>query len=269
MNIKSNKANNPKLNEQDNKFFDAYLEGDSPLSEIYKNIDSAEPSNKLNQAILSAARASADQSSDSKSWWTQAGSWAASVAIISLVGILTHNTWQAEQDTVHKEIQGESLDSFSQHFSQQRSAAKPVPDKTQKEPDSQLGTSAPSHAHEKKYILQDNEKDSRKLLYKSAPAPVMQAAPRSFELNKPASLLEESQIQAFEKAQDEIQYLPKIEAKRTKKKQLTEQQIRLNEISQLIEKNKIEQAQELLLQFKTKYPDYPIDPVILKQLSPY
>lgn len=265
MNIKSNKANNPKLNEQDNEFFDAYLEGDSPLSEIYKNIDSVEPSNKLNQTILSAARASADQPSDSKSWWTQAGSWAASVAIISLVGILTHNTWQAEQDTVHKEIQGESLDSFSQ----QRSASKPTPDKTQKEPDSQLGTSAPSHAGAKKYILQDNEKDSRKLLYKSAPAPVMQAAPRSFELHKPASLLEESQIQAFEKAQDEIQYLPKIEAKRTKKKQLTEQQIKLNEISQLIEKNKIEQAQELLLQFKTKYPDHPIDPVILKQLSPY
>ncbi|MCU7817807.1 MAG: hypothetical protein KZQ57_02805, partial [gamma proteobacterium symbiont of Lucinoma myriamae] len=111
MNIKSN---NPDLNQQDNKFFDAYLEGDSPISEIYNNIDSAGPSNKLNQTILSVAKTATNQSSDSKNGWTQAGSWAASVAIISLVGILAHNTWQAEQDAVQKEIQGEGLDQLLQ-----------------------------------------------------------------------------------------------------------------------------------------------------------
>ena len=194
MTIKSNTPNNSDLNKQDNEFFDAYLEGGSPLSEIYNTIDCVEPSNKLSQSILSAASASAEQSSDPKSWWTQAGSWAASVAIISLVGVLAHNTWQAEQDAVHKEIQGESPDSFLQPQTQpqQGRLAKPEPvskaDKAEIESDVQIEQTTQAHSRAKKGISPDNSKDSRKLLYKSAPAPVMQSAPAYFKPDKTEKL---------------------------------------------------------------------------------
>lgn len=280
MNIKSNTPDRSDMNELDSKFFDTYLEGDSPLSEVYQKVDCAQPSNKLNQTILSAARASAEQSSGSKSGWTQAGSWAASVAIISLAGLLAHNTWQAEQDAVHKELQGESPNSFSQTQTQADLLAKPDavsrPYKAGLEADIQVEQEVQVLSRAKKSISRDKSKDSRMLLYKSAPAPVMQSAPEHFELNKTAPLLKASQIQGFADVHKEIQHSPEVKAERAQEKPLAgqtkplaEQQAVFKQITQLIENNKIEQAQALLLQFKTKYPDYPVDPVILKHLSPY
>jgi len=265
-NNSQNIVNDPGIDKQDNDFFTEYLKGNSELSEFYKKIDAAEPPNKLDESILSAARASCKKSSATQNWWTQPGSWAASVAIISLAGILAHNTWQADKDVLQQEIQKAQQESL-EPLSQQLSTAKP--DQAKMAPDTQEEKSAAPRTRAKKNILQDQENDSQKLLYKAAPTPVMQSAPEHFELNKSKSLLKESQIQGFKDAHEEIVNLPEIEAQKTEKSRLTEQQIWLDKISQLIEQNKIEKAQKSLLQFIAKYPDYPIDPVILKHLSPY
>ncbi|MCU7938767.1 MAG: hypothetical protein KZQ64_12260 [gamma proteobacterium symbiont of Bathyaustriella thionipta] len=251
-------------NKQDDNFFDDYLEGKSSLSEIYQQIDSAEPSDKLNQSILSAARVSTEQTAITKNSWTQTASWAASVAAISLVGILAHNTWQAEQDAAQT-LEEDGLPSLSQP----ERVLKAKPGKAEMESSMPAGRSAPAHARAKKNVLSNSANDSRKLLYKSAPAPVMPSAPGYFELNKTESLSDKSQVQAFEDAHKEILASPAVEAKKIKQDRFSEQQIMLNKIIQLIDNNKIEQAQKLLFQFKTNYPNYPVDPVILKHLSPY
>jgi len=137
------------------------------------------------------------------------------------------------------------------------------------ESDVQIEQDTQARTRAKKNISTDNSKDSRKLLYKSAPVPVMQSAPVYFESTKSMSLLKEKRVHQLNDTHEEISPLPEVEEKKAQQSYLSKQQIELNKISQFIEDNKITEAQKLLLQFKTKYPDYPIDPVILKRLSPY
>lgn len=265
MTIKSNKPAQNKQ-DQDDLFFDAYIEGDSPLSETYKAIDCAAPSKQLDRTILAAAKAAAEQASQGKSRWAQASSWAASIAIISLAGILAHNTWQAEEDALHQEIpiakQDKILPEKKSMPVQPEAASIGADRKTQ------------TFSRGKENISRDTTNDSRKLIYQSAPAPVMQSAPAYFNATKTKSLKQESRIQAlqeqqFENSPERVIKRHEPLAKKAPKKPLTKQQTELNIISRLIESNNISQAQKLLLEFKTKYPDYPIDPVIIKHLSPY
>ncbi|MCU7832972.1 MAG: hypothetical protein KZQ56_10340 [gamma proteobacterium symbiont of Lucinoma myriamae] len=195
----------------------------------------------------------------------------------ALVGILAHNTWQAEQDAVQKEIQGEGLDQLLQPQLQPQLQAgklakqKPASraDKARMESDAQIEQDTQARTRAKKKITSDNSKDSRKLLYKSAPVPVMQSAPAYFESTNSKSLLEEKRVHQLNDSHEEIQASPEVELKKAQMNHLSKQQMEFNKISQFIENNEITEAQKLLLQFKTKYPDYPIDPVILKRLSPY
>ena len=263
-------------NSQDEAFFEDYLQGNSQLSDLYQKADSPEPSEELNQSILSAAEASTEKTSSvipiRTHWWAQPASWAASVAIFSLVGLLAHNTWLAEQDASEKDF-------FQKPSINNRSLSTPLPGKVKAESDFQTTPSAKPLAQAKKRIPQEEKNDSRKLLYKIRPAPVMQAAPAYMKRNKTGAVSDEvnTHIEALEYAGAPTQSLSEMEqkkqlspsAKKRYKTQSTEQQLWLEKISQLIKDNQPDKARELMRQFKIKYPDYPIDPVILQHLSPY
>lgn len=240
-NTPQSSSENPDTNKQNDDFFAEYLKGDSAVSELYKNIDSPEPPGQLNQRILAAARTAAKKSPVSNSRWLQAGSWAASAAIISLAGILAHNTWQTEQPTVEKTLP-ELLDT--------------PPENTR-----------PAYEQAKKTMRPDTDNDSRKLVYKAAPAPTMQPAAQHFKLEKSTPGPVESDSQNISTRKNKIPDLSTTDAKIINEN-LSEQLTWLNDITELIRQNKTEQARELLQQFQRKYPDYPIDPVILKQLPP-
>lgn len=274
MNNKNNSTSSPE--HQDETFFEDYLQGNSQLSDLYQKAAVPEPSDKLNQSILSAAKASTEKTSSvipvKTHWWTQPASWAASIAIFSLVGLVAHNTWMAEQDASEKDF-------FQKPSVNNGSLSTPLPGKAKAESDLQTNNSAKPLAQAKKRIAQEEKNDSRKLLYKIKPAPVMQAAPAYMKRNKTGSVSDEvnTHIEVMEYAGDSIQPLPEMEEQKQispsvnkkYKAHSTEQQLWLEKISQLIKDNQPDKARELMRQFRIKYPDYPIDPVILQHLSPY
>ncbi len=277
--MKKNNTPTASPDSQDEVFFENYLQGNSPLSDLYQKADSPEPSDELNQKILSAARISAEKAPPplKTHWWAKPGSWAASAVIFSLAGILAHNTWQAEQDALEKDLlpeQSLSKKSIPSDYSM------PSESKVSTESEFQTSSSGRPLAQAKKRIPQEEKNDSRKLLYKSTPAPVMQAAPKYMTRSQIGSVADmtETEVLKMENAGDKIQSLPELEmqvdekeqsANRLNQEQEQEQQLWLKKISQLIANEKFAEAQQLLLQFKIKYPDYPIDPVILQHLSPY
>ena len=134
-----------------------------------------------------------------------------------------------------------------------------------------------------KVLLKDKSKDSRQLRYQAAPAPVM--SPRAEPLGQsyiesrlkkeskpmeamtdlaadeaPATLLEKEQLQpsVYRDTNIEGESVP-----------INEPQQWLQTIEQYLQKGQTEQARQLLEQLRKKYPEYPVDPVILQQLSPY
>jgi hypothetical protein len=257
----------------DEAYFENYLRGDSPLSDLYQKTDCSEPSEALNQGIISAAKASAKVSreetsstihtkkSSSTHWWKQPYSLAASFAIFSLVGILAHNIWQAEQNAIEKE-----LSPVPSIHKKQRAYSTPLADQI---------TTGSDFQDKNSYSPQEEKNDSRKLLYKIKPAPVMQAAPNYMKRNQMGSLAEEISPAILEMESVDEHLQPTIQTADKFKKEfkgstdLTEQALWLEKISLLIKNNKIDEAHELMLQFKIKYPDYIIDPVIFQRLPPY
>ncbi|MDX2505704.1 MAG: hypothetical protein QNL62_14685 [Gammaproteobacteria bacterium] len=237
------------LNEiQDEDFFTQYVQRKSRLSDLYKKAQAAEPSDKLNQAILTAAR-----KQSSRNWWSKPGSWAATVALISLIGLLTHNTWQEKQNRF-----------------QQSPLQKPI---------EQRSDSAPQARN---VIQPEEKKDSRKLIFKSAPAPVLKAAPGNLLSDQADNLITEDDIDSLHWLSTQTHQIPDatmevgIKAKQPSAHERDEvpddfsnPQQWLQKIKHLIEHKQIEQARKLLARFKEKYPNYPVDTVILQHLPPY
>ncbi len=274
MNIKSKSTSTDK---QDEVFFEQYLQGKSTLSDIYQNTDCPKPSNELDQSILNAAKTSIENSKLSNvmrpNHWYQPLSWAASIAIFSLVGLLTLNTWESEQDNLEQELLQ------PQAISEERSVFSPVSSGISNfDSNSHLKKRNKPLSQSKEMIPQEVKNDSRKLLYKNEAIPEMQAAPAYMGRNqigtlpKRKSLNSDGALASTPAAiADEI-----IETKQStlipQKQDVThstDQEIWLNRVRLLINKNKIDEAHELIAQFRIKYPDYPIDPIILQNLAPY
>lgn len=271
------------------EIFHHYLRGESQLSKLYQQLETPEPSAQLNQIILNAAKKEASR----KSWWTKPASWAATIALVSITGLLTHNTWKKEQDQQQipfpVKMEQRSFSEFhpdsdsgtqDQDIVETESAspAKPVMQQA----------TAVDTVRKRKDSPDNQINDSRKLIFKSAPVPVLQTAPKSLLLEQSDPGLSEKDIELIntqpnsfsaqtttKPAGSSVQ--ESLEEKTTYSDQITggltttaslEQQW-LGKISQLLENNQTEEARRLLDNFRKKYPNYPVDPVILQQLSPY
>lgn len=92
------------------EFYQTYLDGRSPLSELYQQSEETQangPSKAVDEAILSAAKKQTNKSHLVKfpqRHSIKPYSLAASVAIFSLVGILVFNTWEAEKRQLEREL---------------------------------------------------------------------------------------------------------------------------------------------------------------------
>ncbi len=267
------------IDEEDEAFFEQYLKGESSLSETYQKVNSPEPPEMLDQNILSAARKkSSEMQKKSVQWWQQPASWAASVAVFSLAALLTHQTWQAEQDFSEQDFA--PIDAVETIQADKTYTASP--------------RLLPNDVKEKKRTHHGDNNDSRKLLYKSAPAPVMPAAQEYISrkpIISPPERANKSQTQGVvlgdTVTDDAGRFVPSelseesvLIEKREQKNNLSkeqglgeyyskEQSHQLEKIQQLIKQGKFDEAKEILQQFKVKYPEMPINPVLLQQLSPY
>jgi len=235
---------------QEEEFFTQYLQGTSRLSEIYQNTDTPEPSDKINQHIIAEARkAAARKKAINSSWLAKPGSWAATIAIVSLVGLLTLNTWQKEQDELQRPLR-ETL-----------------------APQAPLAEEESGSPVESRFEIKE-KKDSRKLIFKSAPAPVLQKAQKKSLSGRVGSGLSTEDIETVKTLAD--QPLPASSENYSDLSQepgkledaFSSEQQQLLKIKQLLENKQLEEARQLLTQFRKKYPHYPIDPVILRHLSP-
>ncbi len=226
------------------------LKDDTFISEVYQNIPSPEPSPHLDQAILAASR----KHNRTSSWWRQPSSWAATVIIFSLVGMLTYHTLEQEKDTASSmapvyspaPVTAVSSDNKSDKSSKQAitrakiaadtvSTAVPVKEKTQRlsqpTPKPQAAEFRASSAFKTMH-----KNDTRQLNFARQPM----ASEESFT---------EQTVPAFSSA-------------------LTAEQL-LKQIQQLIQSKDFKQAAVLLQQLQENYPQQSVDPIILKQLTPW
>ncbi len=212
---------------EDDTFFDNYLQGNSELSGLYQETDCAPPSHQIDQNILTAAQASTAEQKATKRPSPLA--WAASIAIFSLAGLLTLNTWQAEQELPPPVLSKTSAPIESADVLQQESSYK--------------------------NINKETKNDTRQLLYTSQPAPIMPAA--SQKMTGMSASHESISISSPKIIQEQTSF------------HLTEQEIELNKIQTLINQNKLDKAYKLFEKFNIKYPDYTVDPVILQKMVPH
>ncbi len=276
--MKKTSSNSASMNIEDEIFFEKHLQHESSLSEQYQNIESPTPSDTLDQNILSIARkTSRETQKQATHWWQQPASWAASVAVFSLAALLSHQTWLAEQN-----------------ISEQDFAPKDAIEAKQNSETLSLPSDSvvPNRTKEKMHRRLNDKNDSRKLLFKSAPAPIMPVLQERQSRHPLKTLpIETNQTQTQEIGMDEaemdsieitIQPLPLREkAVLTEKKEQVSrvhyskanyskaQSLLLDKIQLLIEQGRIDEAKELMQQFKLKYPEISISPVILQHLSPY
>ncbi|WP_198266256.1 hypothetical protein [sulfur-oxidizing endosymbiont of Gigantopelta aegis] len=248
----------------DEVFFSQYLEGNSNLSELYQSSDSQKPSSELDKNILSAAKDAVNTSN--KSWWTQPSSWAASIALFSLVGLLAVNTWQAEQQLTEEAILPQAA---MEAVSTSNITADMTTDMTEMD-------SMPSLARKKKSKpkakVEKSSIDTRKLRFDSNPMPKMQATPSAL----PSAAMKYQQRVQFNNApalsEATIQniIIPEQEILTHKNQHNTDEaEQKLVEIKQFINNGQLNNARHALQQLQKKYPNYPIDPVILQHLSPH
>lgn len=238
----------------DEEFFQQYLQGDSQLSELFQQTESPEPSNQLDQTIIAAAKHQAGKNQ----WWKKPGSWVATIAVISLVALLAHNTWQIEQDYIQHQdaphVFPDAPPEEAEFEIQSQPASKAMPTAAQR-----------SKARPEKFLQRRETKDARKPLYKTAPAPVL-TIPSENRLSEQADAVPEAE------AMDTLGNLSGIKAKESVRgKSLPEADAQqwLEKIKHLLSNNQSKEAQQLFMEFRKKFPDYPVDPVILRQMSPY
>ena len=255
----------------DEEFFTQYLQGESRLSKLYQKTDTPAPSDRLNASILAAAEKQASRNN----WWANPGSWAATVAIVSLVGLLTHNLLQEEQDQLLKKP-------FQDHMEQQSFSA-PLPaaklkSRSESMSEPELIVEPELDVLNRANVNRDSRtnvnRDSRRLLFKSAPAPVLPAASGNLFSEQSASFFEtKGEAKGENIGEEDIKAIQTLSNQPADEEirlphDLSDEQQQLLNIKKLLENNQLEAAEKLLARFKEKYPDYPIDPVILEHLSP-
>lgn len=271
MTDKPNRPNDtyPADNDQaDEQFFDQYLQGHSSLSELYHQADAPIPSEQLDQSILTAAR----QQAGNNHWWHKPGSWAATIALFSLIGLLAHNTWQRDQDYIQQEGQQQAFpDARSKAESEIPpgiTPARPVAERQR------LETAAEESA------ANAAKKDTGKLRTQAAPAPAISDMMES-RSSQPAGMSVQEEVvdtrgnfsvRSKAMSADKAQKTSATLGATTVEKRLADPDIeagqQLQHIEQLLTDDRFDEARELFQQFRKKYPDYPLDPVILQQLSP-
>lgn len=280
--MKKTSSNSASMSIEDEIFFEKHLQHESSLSELYQDIESPTPSDTLDQSILSIARkASRKPLKQSTHWWQQPASWAASVAVFSLAALLSHQIWLTEQNISEQDFAPKEAIEAKQNIEPLSSPSDSI---------------VPNHAKEKMHRRLSDKNDSRKLLFKSEPAPIIPAA-QERTLRSPLKTLsiEADQTHTQKSGMDEaemdsemdsieitIQALPlREETVLTEKKEQDvrghsskanyskAQSLHLDKIQLLIEQGKIDEAKELIQQFKIKYPEISVSPVILQHLSPY
>ena len=229
----NNDHHTPSSDEQDEQYFSNYLQGNSSLSDIYQHTITAEPSAALDKKILSAARKHCESKTTSH-WWAKPASWAASAAIFSLAGLLTFNTWQAEKTRTEQDLSAAAPMSAA--------APSPAAINTTLNPEAEVKQKA--FARQKLQIRKKSTNDTRRAVYNSAPAPLLESMAGSSAAT--AQSAASYSRQNFRQNPQQIQ----------------------QQIKNLLTEHKQDEARRLLLQLQTNYPDYPVDPVILQQLSP-
>ena len=241
-----------------------HLKDDAFISEVYQDIPSPEPSSHLDQAILAAA----GKHLRSPSWWRQPSSWAATMVIFSLVGLLTFHTLEQEKDTasslppvyspapVSAVISANKSDKQSDKSSEQVvskvnfatdavSTAVPLKEKTQHSsqpaPQPQAAEFRARSAFKASALKTMHKNDTRQ--------PDFSRQPMASEASIAEQTITAQPAPAFSSA-------------------LSAEQL-LKQIQQLIQSKDFKQAALLLQQLQNNYPQQPIDPVILKQLAPW
>ncbi len=235
----NNDYHTPSSDKQDEQYFSDYLQGNSSLSDIYQHTTTAEPSAALDKKILSAARKHCESKTTSH-WWAKPASWAASAAIFSLAGLLTFNTWQAEKTSTEQDLSAAAPMSVTTPIS----AAAPLPAAINTTLDMKAEVKQKAFAQQKLQIRKKSTNDTRRAVYKSAPAPLLESMSGSSAATAPGA--DSYSQQNFRQNPQQIQ----------------------QQIKNLLTEHKRDEARRLLLQLQTNYPDYPVDPVILQQLSP-
>lgn len=220
------------------------------ISELYHNIDMPEPAAELDHKILNAAR----RHQPVRPWWQQAGSWAAGIIIASFVGILSFHSWQAEQQILQQEssdLRTPAPTPVTTPAPASIQAAMTAGEVLPAGIDSQAtgsargprnsqpaGGSAPTQYRARKAFRHMSTNDTRQLNF-NRPQAAAAIPPQSKQ-----TILQPALIGA------------------------TSQQT-LTTILRLIKTGQLEKAGVLLSEYQKKYPQEPVDPVILRQLAPY
>ncbi len=230
------------------------LKDDTFISEVYQDIPSPEPSSHLDQAILAAAR----KHNRTSSWWRQPSSWAATVVIFSLVGMLTYHTLEQEKDTASSMAPVYSPSPVTAVSSDNKS------DKSSK----QAITRAKVAADTVSTAIPVKEKTQRL----SQPAPKPQAA--EFRASSAFKAMHKNDTRQLNFARQPLTSEESIAGETVTEQTapafssaLTAEQL-VKQIQQLIQSKDFKQAAVLLQQLQENYPQQPVDPVILKQLAP-
>ncbi len=221
------------------------------ISEFYQQIDMPEPAAELDHKILNAAR----RQQPVRPWWQQAGSWAAGIIIASFVGMLSFHTWQAEQQTLQQEssdlgtpapipatspapvsIQGNMT--AEEILPADKTAGRTTHSVRETRTSQPVPSSAPTQYQAKKAFRHMSTNDTRQLNF-----------------NRPQAAA------AMPSQSNQLMLQPAFIA-------ATPQQM-LTTIYRLIKTRQLEKARILLSEYQRKYPQEPVDPVILRQLTPY
>ena len=236
-----------------------HLKDDTFISEVYQDIPCPEPSPHLNQAIITAA----GKHNRTSLWWRQPSSWAATIVIFSLVGMLTYHTLEQEKDTASSMEPVYSPSPVTAVLSDNKSDN--LSDKSSKQPVSQ----AKVEADTKPYVISVQEKTQ----HLSQPAPEPQAA--EFRARSAFKAMHKNDTRQLNFARQplasEESFAGETATEQTApafSPALSAEQL-LKQIQLLIQSKDFKQAAVLLQQLQENYPQQPVDPVILKQLAPW
>ena len=248
---------------EDEAFFQDYLKKNSRLSRQFQKIPTPEPSSELDQLILEAAQ----KQTRRPSWWYHPGSWAATLAIVSLAGLLSHNIWQSDQQQIKQKHEQSVFPASTLSAPDEKTSQAPTTeaDTINAPTISRPQTKAePAGLQPAKQAFTDASIDTRQLRFKSVPAPV-KPAPQVIQSVTTEAHLSEEELEAMTLKRPDI-------ATGSVKKQMpatSEIQQLLDNIRQLIERGQKDEARAMLAEFKKRFPEHTVDPVILQQLSPY
>jgi len=239
------------------EFYQDYLEGQSDLSDLYQQSETVQPSEKIDQTILNAAK---KQSNKSQLVHFPTGrhsryySLAAGIAVFSLVGLLVFKTWETEQKHLQPEFSVESTAPTEADY---------IPSAAE----SRLGTSIKTNSSAARDDLLEKEQ-----AYKSPPKEEEAIRPAP----APAALaLEYQATRKISPAmmRSKATALPQKNKKQSPQKMMDREiqsisaQDWLKKIQELISTDKRQQAKEELALFIQAYPDYPVDNELIKAIE--